>query len=831
MTGRLLLAVALVLTTALAMAWGSGGPAQATTFNPFFGPPDFYRLDPPNSSAHADVHAQFNIPPPSANFSAHLGGLLTFEDSDVVIAGSADIPGTGAYMGRLETVATLGLSNEGCNADTPITFDLIEAEVSMMARPFTGPSGNVTVGVGGIPAAADDADNTFTYLSTGGIDPLGIKQGATNTAGTGIAVPGPTDEGNRLVAVNEIRVDGEEMLVTGVDETTVGGGTWRVIRGWNGTTPAAHAAGAQVTRVTVIYPNGPGTNLLANLGEDDGDADNNGVAEEVVGTPGGASFNGNQVADGADEVPSFVRNSLDPNSNADDGGYVQAHARYVGVAFVANSLLVILQFVIMSPGALRPFPNLDWATIAWGYGSITFLQDPLAPPSDSAVTDFCNFKSNTLLYGVTHDNACTGASPPVACTGNGADFTLRLAVDGGCPGLTMPNECGSVRLTLPSTAQALRVYEYAVSQRDYDDDGIENGMDPCYATPNPNWDPRANNAVSGGDSDADGLPDACDPQPGVPNPDQDCDGDPNPAPPCNSTGWDNRHDNCPTTSNVNPVMAEPNAAQFDQDNPAGVDVPDGGPPSDDIGPECDIAANNCGGCVGSLTPTGANGHYHAAFATETLCVGGGGSEAAMCNGTPGLAGGASDPDNDGWVNTNDTCVGIPVSGFEPMGPNPSTQFTTNGNGRTTTTANAGAGATSIIVGNTSGFTPGSPILIGALGSGAETIRYIASGGVAATTITFSPGLTAAHNSGTAVAQVQFAQANPDFNADGFSDISDLSELQNAFGAQGGNPDQDGVGDNAPPGYQGRLDMTFDRFTDISDVSYLGNMFGARCGPP
>jgi hypothetical protein len=37
MTGRLLLAAGLVVTTALAMAWGSGSPAQATTFNPFFG--------------------------------------------------------------------------------------------------------------------------------------------------------------------------------------------------------------------------------------------------------------------------------------------------------------------------------------------------------------------------------------------------------------------------------------------------------------------------------------------------------------------------------------------------------------------------------------------------------------------------------------------------------------------------------------------------------------------------------------------------------------------------------------------------------------------------
>ena len=46
MTGRYLAAAGLVLATALAAAWSSWTPAEATTFNPFFGPPDFYRLDP-----------------------------------------------------------------------------------------------------------------------------------------------------------------------------------------------------------------------------------------------------------------------------------------------------------------------------------------------------------------------------------------------------------------------------------------------------------------------------------------------------------------------------------------------------------------------------------------------------------------------------------------------------------------------------------------------------------------------------------------------------------------------------------------------------------------
>ena len=121
------------------------------------------------------------------------------------------------------------------------------------------------------------------------------------------------------------------------------------------------------------------------------------------------------------------------------------------------------------------------------------------------MSDFCNFSSNTRLFGISHDNACTGASPPVACTGIGGGFTFRLAVDGGgpvggagnCPSPgTTPNECGSLRQMNPASAQALRFYQYAVSQRDYDNDGHENILDTCHSDSNPNWDPRAFNQLS-----------------------------------------------------------------------------------------------------------------------------------------------------------------------------------------------------------------------------------------------------------------------------------------------------------------------------------------------
>ena len=158
MTGRYIAAVGLVLATALTVAWASHGPAQATTFNPFFGPPDFYRLEPTTAGANADVHAQFNVLPPSANFSPHFGGSITFEDSNLVIAGDQGIQ-NGAYVGQLETVADLGLANDGCNNEVPVTFNLMEANTVAGASAM---SPNVT-----LTAAINNAVTSFTYTAPG----------------------------------------------------------------------------------------------------------------------------------------------------------------------------------------------------------------------------------------------------------------------------------------------------------------------------------------------------------------------------------------------------------------------------------------------------------------------------------------------------------------------------------------------------------------------------------------------------------------------------------------------------------------------------------------
>ena len=78
-----------------------------------------------------------------------------------------------------------------------------------------------------LTAAITNAATSFTYTSTG--DPIG-----------------PSDS-NPAHTRAEIEIDSEQMLVTSINEGT---NTYSSItRGWNGTTPAAHAAGAQIRKV------------------------------------------------------------------------------------------------------------------------------------------------------------------------------------------------------------------------------------------------------------------------------------------------------------------------------------------------------------------------------------------------------------------------------------------------------------------------------------------------------------------------------------------------------------------------------------------------------
>ena len=852
---RLSVLIGLTATIALAAAWASPREGEATTFNPFFGPSDFYRLSSTAPGANSDVQAQFNLFEPNSNHAPL--GSINFADSDLSIADSAAIPGVGAYIGEMSSVAVMGLANEACNSQVPVTFNLVEASVDTAALPIDTPPGD------GNPATSND---NLLVNDSGGFnigETMLVYDGASGTDPLGVRADG--------LAINEIQVDSEQMLITAANLAT---NTYTVTRGWNGTVEANHADNAIIRKVNVIYPSGPAIQLLPNLAEDDGNLDNIGSVEF-------ADFAGDQVADGAEAVPSFVRDMLDPNRDADDGGAIQARARYFGLNFVAGTRVMLFQLVVADPGALTALPNLDWATAAWGYPIITVSNDPLGPISNTAMSDLCNFSSNTRLFGVPHDNACTGASPPGPCTGIGGGFTLKLAVDGGCPATssTNPNECGLAgqangicpvttcpRQTNPGTAQTLRFYQYAVSQRDYDNDGHEDILDTCHSDPNSNWDPRWFNILSGGDADGDGLPTPCDPNDvpdaaesgaqcanaldddgdgrvndGCPQQsgnsetaaqcfnavDDDSDGFVNDGCPTSSfnndedlDGWQNRIDSCPTTADAGPGGGAgiiPNTFMWDQDVPAGQPVPDGGPHADEIAPACDVAGESCSGCP-VLTPTGANGHYHATAASQTICIGAATSD---CDGV-------ADADGDGVVNARDTCTN---------GANPPPTFP-GPNGADTLSANANAGTNSIQVVSAAGFFQGSQIVIGGPDQH-ETLRYIT--GVNGNQIQFQDdttppvlfeqSLTFSHSMGENVTQVMFAQSLRDLNNDGFTDISDIALLTGVFGSQGGDPANDGVGDSGVPGYQGRYDLDYNNFVDSADIARLTGIFGAACGPP
>jgi Thrombospondin type 3 repeat len=408
--------------------------------------------------------------------------------------------------------------------------------------------------------------------------------------------------------------------------------------GCNSSVPVTFDLVEASTGGVAIAPAGPETNLLANLAEDDGDLNNDTVIDEPL-------FAGNGIADGADAYPTFVRDSLDPDG-AGPGGAIAPRARYFGTAFVANTLIAVYQVVVMDPGALTTFPDVAWMTTNWGYPALTFLQDPLGPPSRSAVTDFCNLTSSTLLRGITRDNACTPAPGPPTCAGAGAGFALRLASDGGCPGGVPPNECGSVRLTNPLLPQTIKWRQYSVSQRDWDSDaylpelgdGHQNALDVCVGQANAGWDPRQLNVLSGQDADGDGLPAPCDPNDSQFNNDQDGD------------LWQNRIDNCPLVANAAPGGGggtAPNTFQLDRDVGLATPAPDAGPRSDDIGPACDP------------NPTAVNGHYHATALVRNICIG------AVTNDCSTLI----DSDADGVANGFDNCINVP-NGPNRWGPPP-----------------------------------------------------------------------------------------------------------------------------------------------------------------
>ena len=261
-----------------------------------------------------------------------------------------------------------------------------------------------------------------------------------------------------------------------------------------------------------------------------------------------ADDDGDGVPNGAEAYPDYLRRILN-----DGSAPLQPVQRLYGQTSVGGTN-VSLNFVILQPGATLQGQAMD---VNLGYPSVAVLQntgDPEARLTPSGITDFCTpLRTQNTTFGVTQDNPSTGG-----------------------------NESGMNYRTNPG-ASGIAFTTYARSQRDADDDGIENSLDPCPFEGNSGgWNPRG--AQPGpGDGDGDGLPDICDPSATHMITDQDND------------SYMNRQDNCPSV--VNGLAGE---NQVDTD-------------ADGIGNACDPSPNS------------GDGHFHELCLFVEIDIGSGGT--------------------------------------------------------------------------------------------------------------------------------------------------------------------------------------------------------------
>lgn len=209
---------------------------------------------------------------------------------------------------------------------------------------------------------------------------------------------------------------------------------------------------------------------------------------------GGADYNGDGVVENVKRYPDFLTR-LTPG--------LQPIQRLYGQQLVAG-VPTYINFVIFQPGAAIPrVPALDPSL---GYPTMVFLNDPASPTLQSNINDFCTPLGTDLVdFGTSRDNPSTAA-----------------------------NEAGSQLLRNPDAAGQYSFVSFIRSQWDSEGDGIENKLDPCPYSADPNWDPRAFSPAA--DADGNGIPSSCDAAGQVGT---DVDGD----------GFSNRLDNCPFISN------------------------------------------------------------------------------------------------------------------------------------------------------------------------------------------------------------------------------------------------------------------------------------------
>jgi hypothetical protein len=277
-----------------------------------------------------------------------------------------------------------------------------------------------------------------------------------------------------------------------------------------------------------------------------------------TGTPPPDVNPANGKPDYLEKYPAFLNTMLDP-----DGSGVKPplkpRARYAGHTMVSTSYMLI-EVIVLNPGQMAQLPGIKTQFVpGLGWALITALNNPVDQiEAPGAVSDFCTYlQSTTILYGTTKAGGAYG--------------------DAG----------GAVSQINPAAGKGILMTDthldrtYSQSERDYDNDGWENDMDPCPYIANPLWDPRVACSpgpppTKPGDVDCDGLPDVCDPFPAVHDPDEDEDND----------GYNNQQDICPQ------VADGPAPGQNQIDSDSVVENADKGPKPDSIGDACDDSDND-----------------------------------------------------------------------------------------------------------------------------------------------------------------------------------------------------------------------------------------------
>jgi hypothetical protein len=497
-------------------------------------PQNRYSVANPAAGAVSDNTLYVTIPAPDYNYED--SSLYSFAPIDWWMAGGDTIP-IGAGMGSLYSSSTLGVFNGRCVSQVVPLFPLYNATTDT-SRALT-PNEMAWVNTSTPPP--------YRYKCSNSVDDDGdtvVNDGCPKEASNDDA-PDDTVINDGCPAVGAA----ETLCADDVDND--GDGT---------TNDGCPLVGAVAETGTQCDPDaGEAPANCANAADDDGDTYvNDGCPASGAAEPSSDIT----LPDYLEYYPYFLNDRLDPDGSGPKLP-LQPRARYAGHTLVAGSN-VLIEVVVLDPGQITQLGGIKAQMVpGLGYVLLTVLNNPFQG-WPQPVSDLCTpVQTTTTLYGTTTDNPATAA-----------------------------NEAGYISQTNPAANTGVlgtgthMSRTYSQSERDADNDGIENDMDPCPYTLDPLWNPRVLGSApydctppGPGDQDCDGLPDSCDPEPnGAPDGGVDC-ALGAPQDDCDNDGNLNRRDNCPLVAN---------GIQADSDWALPPDAnADLGPSPDSIGDACD----------------------------------------------------------------------------------------------------------------------------------------------------------------------------------------------------------------------------------------------------